>query len=90
MLQECMKARVVLISNPRLTSLMILCLTSRSWRSVIGQIGKENEPKEKNARKKYDWGPVQAARESSIITRPLHIMEKAKLLKMRRNLEVHK
>lgn len=59
----------------------------------IGQIGKRGwrmSIKRRMLGRNMIGGPVQAARENSRITRSLHIMEKAKLLKMQRNLEVHK
>ncbi|XP_037489930.1 uncharacterized protein LOC119368924 [Triticum dicoccoides] len=46
--------------------------------------------KRKTSKKQGSWGPVQAARKSNRVKDNLPIMEKAELLKMRKNLEIPK
>lgn len=53
--------------------------------------GHESDHKNKNISKKQKtWGPVQPARKSARVKGNLPIMEKAELLKMRKDLEIPK
>lgn len=50
-------------------------------------LGEKNMVKNK---KQKTWGPIQAARKSARIIGSMHVMEKAKIIKMQQNFEVPK